>query len=182
MGCREATVRQIVSQQEGRRYGPIREAVARDAQEAAYLRFMTRRELLSLQQRRFTASWDGEGQQPRVYFNAFVGAHLVGLADLITQTNPWAGYVMVEPLYVHPRCWPQGVGRKLWEACISAAQSLRTSGVHVVSLDQNEIAKPFYEKTLELQRVSSEWLIVEGHVFQATRYEVPNWKTPGRQG
>ena len=96
MSCREATVRQILSQQEGRTYGPIREQVAREAQEAAYLRFMTRRELLSLQQRRFTASWDGEGRQPHVYFNALVGADLVGLADLITQTNPWDGYVVVE--------------------------------------------------------------------------------------
>ncbi|HEY9286790.1 MAG TPA: GNAT family N-acetyltransferase [Candidatus Dormibacteraeota bacterium] len=141
---------------------------------------MTRQQLASLQQRRFTASWDDEGRKPHFYFNAFASSELVGLADLIAQRSQWDGYAMVEPLYVHPRCWRHGVGMKLWRTCASVGSSLGAKGLHVVSLDQNEVAKPFYEKRLGLRQVSSEWLMVEdGHVFPATRYEVPNWDKLG---
>jgi len=180
LNCRQAEVEEITHFNPAYQlhYEAERKRVTELAQDAAYVLFMSRADLDQLRSREpgaYSASWDEGGQPPFRFFNAYVGKQVVGVADLMTQDKgAWAGWPIVEPIYVIPDCWKHGVGRKLWARCAEVARRDGAPGLHVCSLNQNEIARKFYEHTLGLTKVSDESLTIGQHVFPATRYEVPN--------
>jgi ribosomal protein S18 acetylase RimI-like enzyme len=178
LNCRRAHVEEIPWKPPAfERYRPHRVRLAKDAQAATYLDFMSPSELDRLQAGNASASWDWETGPPIVVLNANVQNELVGIADVRTQRPPWNRYAIVEPLYVKKACWRQGVGRKLWQAgAAAAAVADGIVGMQVVSLDENTRARQFYEGTLGLRKVSDESLTIGEHVFLATRYEVPEWR------
>ncbi len=180
LDCQQAEVKEITHTNPDYQlhYEAERKRVTELAQVAAYLLFMPRADLEQLRSGALGAywiSWDEGGKPPFRFFNAYVGNQVVGVADLMIQNKgPWAGWPIVEPIYVTPDCWNYGVGRKLWAKCVELARRDGARGLHVCSLNQNAIAKKFYERTLGLRKVSDESLTIGQHVFPATRYEVPD--------
>jgi GNAT superfamily N-acetyltransferase len=90
--------------------------IERLAQEKVYLPFMGRATLDLFQSGLWKPSWN-EGTVA-LFFHAYVGTQLVGVADLMTQPDNWR---LLEPMYVLPDCQRQGVGKRLWDACKDAA-------------------------------------------------------------
>src|SRR5438067_55750 len=109
--CRQAQVKEIPHTNPAYqlRYEQERSRVTAQAQDAAYILFMSRAELdlfRSGKRGAYSITWDEGGEPPYRFYNAYVGRHVVGVADLMTQNKgAWATWPIVEPLYVIPGCW-----------------------------------------------------------------------------
>lgn len=98
---------------------------------------------------------------------------LVGYADATRPDpadDPRLGVVGV--LYVHPDCWGEGIGSRLWEHSLQALRDLGASRVSVRVFAENEVGREFYEsKGLIQERTIEETLF--GEPVRSVEYEAP---------
>jgi GNAT superfamily N-acetyltransferase len=167
MDCGEARVEPSSRRLPGSALDDAARKLSELAQEEVYLPFMGRAILDLFQSGSAMPSWDVG--TIALFFHAYVGTQLVGVADLMTLPDNWW---LVEPMYVLPDCQRQGVGKKLWGACKDVALRHGGHGLRVVALRQNERATNFYSLTLHLPEVGVEQLSVGSRVFPAVKYEV----------